>query len=82
MGTHYPSAGRRGRLCIPNQVVANAPAAVRNARESSLGVKGARLFNLLPIHIRNIDSDNTDTFKSALDIILSDITIESEDEFS
>ena len=62
---------RRGRIITPNQVVGGAPAAVRRARESTLGVKGARLFNLLPASIRNINSDNTDTFKSALDSFLS-----------
>ena len=38
-----------------------------------MGVKGARLFNLLPADIRNIDSDSVDSFKSALDKFLVDI---------
>ena len=51
----------------------NAPARVRKARESSLSVKGARIFNLLPDFIRNIDSDNVDQFKSQLDMFLSSV---------
>ena len=54
----FTNSARRGRLVVPNQVVASAPAAVRRARESSLAVKGAKLFNLLPASIRNINSDN------------------------
>ena len=62
---------RRGRTILPNQVVASAPAAVRRARECSLGVKGARLFNILPAHIRSMDSANVDNFKCELDVFLS-----------
>ena len=65
--------GRRGRLCVPNQVLPGAPANVRRAREFSLGVKGARIFNLLPSYIRNINSESIDTFNSALDKFLSEI---------
>ena len=65
--------GRRGRTALPHHVVQSSPALVRRARESSLGVKGARLFNLLPADIRNNDSDSVDSFKSALDKFLGDI---------
>ena len=54
----FTTSERRGRTIVPHQVVAKAPAAVRRARESSLSVKGARIFNLLPVTIRNIDSEN------------------------
>ena len=47
--------------------------AVRRARESSLGVKGARIFNLLPASIRNMNTEHVETFKSALDIFLSQV---------
>ena len=67
---------RRGRIITPNQVVGGAPAAVRRARESTLGVKGARLFNLLHASIRNINSDNTDTFIRALDSFLSQVPVQ------
>ena len=67
------SSGRRGRTALPNPIVQSSPALVRNAREASLGVKGARIFNLLPAYIRNIDSDSVDMFKTNLDNFLTDI---------
>ena len=39
--------GRRARTIIPKTVVRAAPTIVKNAREGSLGVRGARIFNLL-----------------------------------
>ena len=38
-----------------------------------MGVKGARIFNLLPSEIRNIDADNVDQFKKNLDDFLSQV---------
>ena len=46
---------RRGRLATVSPVSRDAPTAVRKAREASLSVKGARIFNLLPADIRNIE---------------------------
>ena len=37
------------------------------AQEASLRVKGAKLFNLLPQELRNLDKVTVDTFKSNLD---------------
>ena len=67
------SKGRRGRCALPNAVVPSAPASVRNARESSLGVKGSLIFNLLPAELRNIDSQSIDIFKTKLDKFLTTI---------
>ena len=53
--------------------VNSAPAAVKNAREASLGVKGCQLFNLLPGYIRNTRGGSIENFKSSLDIFLSTI---------
>ena len=39
-------SGRRGREVIPKPVVKTAPSVVRNARERTLGVRGAMVFNL------------------------------------
>ena len=39
---------RRGRLAVPTIIPKSAPAKVRLARERTLAVHGARLFNLLP----------------------------------
>ena len=38
-----------------------------------MGVKGARIFNLLPAEIRNIDADNVDNFKKSLDDFLCQV---------
>ena len=64
---------RHGRTIIPNTVVRAAPASVRQAREKSLGVRGARIFNLLPDSIRNINSGHVDYFKNHLDVFLLSI---------
>ena len=65
--------GRRGRTIIPKPVVRAAPAVVRNAREGSLGVRGARLFNLLPEQIRSLNTEHVDYFKNHLDVFLSSV---------
>ena len=65
--------GRRGRLALPKNVVQASSPLVRKARESSLGVKGARMYNLLPSHIRNINSENVAQFKQKLDVFLSEV---------
>ena len=64
---------RRGRECVAAEVVRHSPISVRKARENSLSVKGARMFNLLPAEIRNINSDNVQHFKKELDIFLKKI---------
>ena len=43
---------------------------MRNAREASFGVKGAKLFNLLPKDIRGVTSEKVKTFKTVLDEFL------------
>ena len=50
-----------------------APAAVRKARESSLQVRGARLFNCLPRDIRDMFTGTPEMFKTRLDEWLSRI---------
>ena len=69
----YTALGRRGRTAQPHTVVQSSPATVRRAREASLGVKGARILNLLPTDIRNLDSISIDTFKAELDRFLANI---------
>ena len=63
---------RRGRYAVPAPLARGAPAAVRRARECSLGVRGARLFNLLPASLRN-ETGNFIKFKKHLDIFLSGV---------
>ena len=72
--------GRRGRVIIPKAVVRAAPSAVRNARERSLGVRGAQIFNLLPENIRSMNTDHVDFFKNHLDVFLSSIPDQSGKE--
>ena len=64
---------RRGRSIIPKTIVKSAPTMVRNARERSLGVKGAQIFNLLPENIRGMNSEHVDLFKNHLDVFLGSI---------
>ena len=62
---------RRGRLATPNNIPQNAPSMVKRARERSLGVHGARLFNILPKHLRNENSKDFPLFKNHLDLFLA-----------
>ena len=48
-------------------------AMVRRAREMSLTVRGAQIFNLLPKSLRGLNSQHVDLFKNHLDIFLSSI---------
>ena len=50
----------------------NAPAAVRNAKEASFQVQGAKLFNVMPKHLRNSDG-SANTFVKDLDSWLETI---------
>ena len=65
--------GRRGRTIIPKTVVRAAPAVIRKAREGSLGVRGAQIFNLLPENLRSINTGHVYLFKNHLDIFLESI---------
>ena len=56
-------ASRLGRQAQPSNVVKTAPASVRQAREASLAVKGADLFNWLPAQLRNRDHGDILMFK-------------------
>ena len=60
-------------MAIPNNIILKAPAKVKKARERSLGVHGARLFNLLPPNLRKENSGDFLLFKNHLDIFLSGI---------
>ena len=51
---------RRGRFVVISKLHNKAPAAVKKAKEASLSVHGAKLFNLLPHHLRDLDSVSVD----------------------
>ena len=69
----FSESDRRGRMATPKAIVRTAPAHVRNARQASLGVKGCRLFNLLPRSLRDMKGATQDTYKKELDSYLSTI---------
>ena len=50
-----------------------APAAVKKAKESSLQVKGAQLFNCIPRELRDTFTGTAEQFKAGLDKWLADI---------
>ena len=64
---------RRGRYCIPHTIPTSAPSKVRKARERTLGVHGAKLFNILPSYLRNENSGDFALFKNYLDHFLSSV---------
>jgi hypothetical protein len=64
---------RRGRLAIPKNIPRSAPTKVKQARERTLAVHGERIFNLLPVNLRNENSGDFALFKNHLDIFLSRI---------
>ena len=66
-------SSRTGRKVVPATISPSAPASVKKARASSLAVKGAQLFNLLPLNLRNSEHGDVLMFKNHLDIFLSDI---------
>ena len=65
---------RRGRLCvIPPVTSSHCPSVVKNAREASFPIRGPRIFNSLPKHIRNISGVSVDAFKHKLDKFLRSV---------
>ena len=64
---------RTGRKIVIKSVNRKSPAVIRKARESTLAVRGAQVFNLLPDNIRTMNSEHVDFFKNHLDIFLSNI---------
>ena len=64
---------RRGRLVAVADYPSQAPSSVKRAREASLSVQGARLFNIIPRHLRDISTGTVDQFKAELDSWLSTV---------
>ena len=64
---------RLGRKCDIPSIITNSTTHVQNMREASLTVRGQKLFNILPKHLRDIKDCTKETFKSALDRYLSTI---------
>ena len=63
----FTSSPRRGRMMVVSPLNRNGPASLRNARESSLQVRGAQLFNVIPRALRDMMTGTPDQFKQMLD---------------
>ena len=66
------STGRTGRYCYVGEVDPSLPDDEKRRIENSLNVKGAKLFNMLPKHLRDYKGD-IETFSNSLYDFLSDI---------
>ncbi len=64
---------RHGRLCQVPPINKRASQTAKTLRESSLLVRGAQLFNSIPVHVRNLSGCSVESFKSQLDKFLSTI---------
>ena len=60
-------------MTIHTTIPSSSLAMIRRARERSLRVHGAKLFNLLPHNLRNKNSGDFALFKNHLDIFLSSV---------
>ena len=69
---------RRGRSCVVPGVNSRAPNKTYNIRNASSGVKGPRLFNILPGDVRNITGCSIDSFKHYLDKYLATVPDEPQ----
>ena len=70
----FTTNSRTGRWAVPAQVQRQGvPASVRRAKENSLRIKGARLFNLLPQVLRNANHGDVLMWKNNLDHFLSTV---------
>ena len=68
---------RHGRKCNMNYVQ-GVSSSIRNLKEASLPIHGARLFNVLPTFIRNIQGVSVDIFKNKLDSFLIQVPDEPQ----
>ena len=69
---------RRGRNCIIPAVNFRGPKYVQTMRYASFGLRGPRLFNILPAYIRNISGCSVDSFKRRLDRYLATVPDEPQ----
>ena len=69
---------RRGHICSVPTINLRGPKQFQNMREASFGVKGPKLFNILPAHIRNMAGCSLNTFKNSLDKYLATVPDEPQ----
>ena len=58
---------RRGRTCIVPPILSSASYRIRSIRYSSFAIKGPRIFNSLPMDLRNFSGGTVNEFKCRLD---------------
>ena len=63
--------GRQGRMCHIPKI--KGEGRIKTLREEFIAVKGARLFNILPMEIRRLQNVSLERFKAAFDSYLSEI---------
>ena len=71
--SQFDNNPRRGRYVRERGIVRTSPTSVKKAREASLSVRGAKIFNLLPQSLRSFNSDKVDGFKRRLDNYLQTV---------
>ena len=64
---------RLGRFINVPPIIHGNSAAIKNIIEKSLSIRGPKLFNKLPPHLRNMTNVTVNTFKTHLDRYLSTI---------
>ena len=69
---------RLGRRCAIPPLLTSCSPHTQKLREASLSVRGPRLFNSLPKHLRDMRNCTKDVFKSALDKYLQTIPDEPQ----
>ena len=69
----FQNNDRRGTHVIVPRLSSRSPSSVRKAREASLQVKVDRLYNSMPLHLRNMTGVSVEVFKAALDTWLGSI---------
>ena len=72
-GVQYKCNKRTGRYCVVPTIKSSATHRAQTIRYSSMGVNGPRVFNHLPVYLRNMSDCSVDTFKNALDKYLKTV---------
>ena len=65
-GINVVTNARRGRLCIVPLVRASAPARMQTLRFNCITINGPRIFNSLPLHLKNVSDCSINVFKNEL----------------
>ena len=73
LGVHDEHYGQQHREARVLKVSTSAPSRIQTIRFSSFAVKGPRIFNSLPKHLRNFTGGMVDYFKHRLDVYLQNI---------